>query len=273
MSVTPMVPRTAAERLRWSLSDARIVTGQKLIHWVRNPVVILTSVMFPLIMVLLFGYIFGSAMSVAGGGNYREFLMPGMFAQTMVLGVTSTVYVVSTNIARGVTDRFRSMPVSSGGVLMGHAVADILTSMLDLVILMVCGLLVGWRAHHGIGSVLEAAGLLLLLRFSLVWVGICLGLRFPPEAVGATWMPLFPLTLLANSFVSPELMPGWLRVIAEWNPLSASVLACRELFGNPGLGGESWASHHASALAIIWPLLITAVFLPLSARRYRRLNR
>jgi ABC-type multidrug transport system permease subunit len=273
MSVTPVVPRTPTERLRWSLSDARIVAGRELIHWVRNPVVILNSLLFPLIMVLLFGYIFGSAMTVAGGGDYREFLMPGMFGQTMVFGVVATVYVVSTNIARGVTDRFRSMPISSGGVLMGRAVADILTSTLDLVILMGCGLLVGWRAHNGIGAALAAAGLLLLLRFSLIWVGICMGLRLTPEGAGAAWMPLFPLTLLANTFVSPEAMPGWLRIFAEWNPLSATVLACRELFGNPGPAGDSWVSQHALGLAIAWPLLITAVFLPLAIRQYRRLNR
>jgi ABC-type multidrug transport system permease subunit len=272
MSVTPAIPRTPAERLRWVFSDTRIVTGRELIHWVRNPVVILNSLLFPLVMVLLFGYVFGSAITVPGGGDYREFLMPGMFGQTMVFGVISTVYVVSLNIARGVTDRFRSMPISSSGVLMGRAIADIMTSTLNLVILMLCGLLVGWRAHNGVGAALGAAGLLLLLRFALIWVGICMGLRLTPEGVGAAWMPLFPLTMLANTFVSPEAMPTWLRIIAEWNPLSATVLACRGLFGNPGLTGESWVSQHALTLAIAWPLLITALFLPLSIRRYRRLN-
>ncbi|SEF66471.1 ABC-type multidrug transport system, permease component [Thermomonospora echinospora] len=273
MPIAPAIPTTPAERLRWALSDAWVVSGRELIHWVRNPVVILNTLLFPLIMVLLFGYVFGSAMRVAGGGDYREFLMPGMFGQTMVFGVISTVYVVAANAARGVTDRFRSMPVSSFGVLMGRVIADMLTSTLDLVILMLCGLLVGWRAHHGLGSALAAAGLLLLLRFALVWVGICMGLRLTPEGAGAAWMPLFPLTLLANTFVSPELMPAWLRIIAEWNPLSATVQACRELFGSPGLSGGSWAAEHAIELAIGWPLLITVIFLPLSIRRYRRLNR
>ncbi|MGS2642366.1 ABC transporter permease [Streptosporangium sp. LJ11] len=268
-----VIPRTPAERLRWVFTDARIMTGRELIHWVRNPVVILGSLLFPLIMVLLFGFIFGSAITVVGGGNYREFLMPGMFGQTMVFGVISTVFVVSTNIARGVTDRFRSMPITSGGVLLGRAVTDVMTSALDLVILMVCGLLVGWRAHNGIGPALAAAGLLLFLRFALIWVGICLGLSLTPEAAGAAWMPLFPLTLLANTFVSPELMPGWMRFVAEWNPLSATVQACRELFGNPGVGDRSWAAQHALELAIAWPLLITVIFLPLAVRRYRRLNR
>ncbi|WP_425582072.1 ABC transporter permease [Streptosporangium fragile] len=267
------MPRTPVERLRWAFSDARIVAGRELIHWVRNPVVILNTLLFPLVMVMLFGYVFGSAMTVAGGGDYREFLMPGMFGQTMVFGVISTVYAVSLNAARGVTDRFRSMPTSSFGVLMGRAVADMLTSTLDLVILVLCGFLVGWRVRNGIGPALAAVGLLLLLRFALIWVGICMGLRLTPEGAGAAWMPLFPLTLLANTFVSPQLMPGWLQVVAEWNPLSAVVLACRELFGNPGLAGQSWPAQHALELAIAWPLLIIVIFLPLSVRRYRRLNR
>jgi ABC-2 type transport system permease protein len=270
---TPLVPRTAAERLRWLVSDVRIVAGRELIHWIRNPGVVLSSLLFPLVMVLLFGFVFGSAISVAGGGDYREFLLPGMFAQTMVFGIVTTLTVVSMNMARGVTDRFRTMPVSAGAILLGRAVSDVLTSAVELAILMACGLLVGWRAHHGIASALAAAGLLLLLRFSLIWVGIVLGLRISPEAAGSVWMPLFPLTLLANTFISPETMPAWLRIIAEWNPLSATVQVCRELFGNPGLSADSWPARHALELAIAWPLLITAVFLPLAIRRYRGLNR
>ncbi|WP_406318842.1 ABC transporter permease [Streptosporangium sp. NBC_01639] len=273
MLVAPAVPRTWGERLRWTLTDGWIIARSNLVHWVRNPAAILNLLLYPVVMVLLFGYVFGSAMNVAGGGDYREFLMPGMFAQTMTLGVMSTMIVVTTGAARGITDRFRSMPISQSGVVLGRAIADMVNSVLELAILLGCGLAVGWSWHRGIGNALAAAGLLLLLRFALIWVGIYLGLILTPESASAAWMPLLPLTMLANTFVSPAQMPGWMGVIAEWNPLSATVAACRELFGNPGWGGDSWAAEHALPLAIGWPVLFTLIFLPLSARRYRRLGR
>ncbi|GAA4222619.1 hypothetical protein FHR32_003854 [Streptosporangium album] len=271
--IASAVPRTHAERLRWTLADGWTITRANLIHWARNPTGFVGLVMFPIVMVLLFGYVFGSAMSVAGGGDYREFLMPGMFAQTMASGVMTTMIVVTVSTARGVTDRYRSMPISQSGVVLGRALADMVNSVLELAVLLACGLVVGWSWHRGIGNALAAVGLLLLLRSALIWVGIYLGLMLAPESASAAWMPLLPLTMLANTFVSPSLMPGWLGTIAEWNPLSATVAACRELFGNPGWGGTSWAAENALLLAIGWPVLVTLIFLPLSARRYRRLDR
>lgn len=268
----PDAPPRWGERLRWTLSDASVIARANLKHWVRNPAAVLNLTLYPIVMVVIFGYVLGSAMNVAGGGDYREFLMPGMFAQTMAMGVMTTMTVVSLQTARGVTDRYRSMPISRPGVVLGRAIADVVNSGLELLILLACGLVAGWSWHRGAGDALAAVGLLLLLRFALIWVGIYLGLALSPEAASAAWLPLLPLTMLANTFVSPALLPGWLGVIAEWNPLSATVAACRMLFGNPGWQGGSWAAEHALALAIGWPVLITLVFLPLSARRYRRLG-
>lgn len=255
------------------ITDAWIIMSKGLIHWSRNPWLIASSLLYPIVMVMLFGFVFGSAMTVAGGGDYREFLMPGMFGQAMMVGVMSTMTIVSAEAATGVTDRFRSMPVSMTGVVIGRSATEMVNSLLELAVLIGCGLVVGWRFHLGVGNALIAVGLLLLVRFALIWVGIFLGLKITPEAAGAAWMPLLPLTMLANTFVSPSQMPGWLGVIAEWNPLSATVAACRELFGNPGFGGDSWAAQNALLLAIGWPLLIVAIFLPLSVRSYRRLSR
>jgi ABC-2 type transport system permease protein len=269
----PAMPRTVLERLRWAVADGWTVARRELIHWLRNPVVIVYQLVWPMMMVLLLGYVFGSAMVVAGGGDYREFLMPGMFGQTVVFGVVTTLTMISTDASRGVTDRFRSMPMSPSAVVLGRSVADMVNSVLELAILVACALAVGWGFHHGPVRALAAVGLLLLLRFALIWVGIWVGLMITPEAAGAAWAPLFPLTMLANTFVSPEQMPGWLGTIAAWNPLSATVAACRELFGNPGLGGDSWAAQNALLLAVVWPLVIIAVFLPLSVRKYRRLDR
>ncbi|GAB2443159.1 ABC transporter permease [Streptosporangium sandarakinum] len=273
LPLTPALPRTHRERLRWTLTDGWTIARSNLVHWTRNPAAVLNALLYPIVMVLLFGYVFGSAMNVAGGGDYREFLMPGMYAQSMTMGVMTTMIIIATSSARGVTDRFRSMPISQAAVVLGRSFADMVNSVLELAVLLACGLVVGWGWHRGAGAALAAVGLLLLLRFALIWVGIYVGLALTPESASAAWMPLLPITMLANTFVSPALMPGWMRVIAEWNPLSATVAACRELFGNPGWGGDSWAAQHALWLAIGWPVLITLVFLPLSARRYRRLNR
>lgn len=266
---------TGLSGLGWALADGWTMTRRDLAHWARQPAaVIANSVLFPIMIVLMFGYLFGGAMTVPGGGDYLDFLLPGMYAMTMVFGIGATMTSVSTDAARVVTDRFRSMPMSPSAVVVGRAGADLLNSMLALGVLVGCGLLAGWRAHNGLGDALAAIGLLLWLRFAFVWLGIYLGLRFyrNPEGVTAVRTLEFPIGFLANVFVSPATMPGWLGTIAEWNPLSATVSAVRELFGNPGWGGESWVTQHAQPMALLWPLLIVAVFLPLSVRLYRRLG-
>jgi ABC-2 type transport system permease protein len=265
----PPTPRTAGP-LHWVLSDSWTVARRDLIHWTRNPTVIISGLAFPIMFVLLYGYVFGSAMIVPGGGDYREFLMPGMFAQTMMFGAAATISVVAADRARGVTDRFRSMPMAQPAVVVGRSTADMVNSVLDLAVLVGCGLLVGWSSNSGPLPTLAAFGLLLLLRFAMIWVGIYLGLVVSQEAAGSTWALLFPLTMISNTFVAPSLMPGWLGTLAEWNPLSATVSATRELFGNsvPELVGTSWPAQNALLLAVVWPVLIVAVFLPLAVRRY-----
>jgi ABC-2 type transport system permease protein len=271
--VVPAAPRTPLDRLRWAVADAWTMTGRDLAHWVRQPAPVLVGLLFPVMIVLMFGYLFGGAMSVPGGGSYREFLMPGMFALAMVFGLEATMVAVTTDAAKGVTDRFRSMPMAPSAVVVGRGSADLLNSALGLAVLVVCGLAIGWRWDSGAGALL-AVGLLLLLRCSLLWVGIYLGLVAKnPEAVVAVQILVWPLGFLSNALVAPETMPGWLGAIVEWNPLSATIAATRELFGNPGWGGTSWAAEHALLMAVVWPLVLFAIFFPLSVRRYQRLSR
>jgi ABC-type multidrug transport system permease subunit len=270
----PPVPRTLLERLRWAVVDAWTVTRRDLAHWARQPAVVVVGLLFPVMTVLMFGYLFGGAMSVPGGGDYREFLLPGMFALTMVFGIEATMVAVTSDAAKGVTDRFRSMPMAPSAVVAGRGIADMLSSTVGLAALIACGLAVGWRWHHGAGQALLGVGLLLLLRFALLWVGIYLGLLArSPEVVTAVQILVWPLGFLSNAFVAPATMPGWLGAVAAWNPLSATAAATRELFGNPGWGGEAWIAENALAMAVVWPLVLLAVFFPLSVRRFQRLSR
>ena len=278
-TLTPEISRNQLDRLRWAVADAWTVAHRDLIHWVRQPFGLVVGLLFPVMVVLMFGYLFGGAITVpgespSGGGDYREFLMPGMFAMTMAFGLERTLVSVSSDATRGVTDRFRSMPMAPSAVVLGRSIADMLNSALGLAVMVACGLLVGWRWHGSVGEALSAMGLLLLLRFSLLWVGIFLGLVVKgPESVVAVQILVWPVLFLSNTLVPPETMPGWLGAISEWNPLSATVAAARELFGNPGWGGESWIAQNTLLMAIVWPLAIFAVFFPLSVRRYHRLSR
>ena len=275
MTVTPVIPRTIRSRLGWAVADAWVITGRDLAHWARQPgAVIANTLLFPVVIVLMFGYLLGGAMTVPGGGDYRDFLMPGMFAMTMVFGIGATLAVVSTDAARGVTDRFRSMPMATSAVVVGRAAADMLNSAAALAVLAGCGLLVGWHPHRGMARALGAFGLLLLLRFAFVWIGIYLGLTFypNPEAVTAVRTIEFPVGFLGNPFVAISTMPAWLGAIALWNPLSSTVSAARQLFGDPIGAHPSWITDHAVLMAVVWPLLLIAVFFPLSLHRYRRLS-
>lgn len=266
---------TGPARLRGAVADYRTLTVRALAHWARKPGEVAVGLLFPVMVVLMMGYLFGGQMQVPGGGGYREFIMPGMFAMTMIFGIETTFAAIATDAARGVTDRFRSMPIASSAVVAGRAAADMLHALAALAVMIVCGLAVGWRWHEGAGKALAAFGLLLLLRFAMLWTGVYLGLVAKgPESVVAVQILVWPVSFLSSAMIDPATMPGWLGAVAEWNPMSATVTACRELFGGPGAGAAgSWAAENAALMAVVWPLLIVAVFLPLSVRRYRAQGR
>lgn len=262
------------QRLRWAVMDTLVITIRDLNHWRRNPVMVLIGLLFPLLIVLQMGYVFGGAITIPGDGNYREFLMPGMFALTMLFGLEATFTAVATDSARGVTDRFRSMPMAPSAIVAGRSVADMLFSALGLAVMLASGLLVGWRFRGGIGDALLAVGLLLLLRIAMLWVGIYLALVLKKaESVVALQILVWPVGFLSSAFVAPETMPRAVQVFSEWNPVSATVDATRELFGNPGAGGDSWIAQNALLMAVVWPLLIILIFAPLAIRRYQSLSR
>lgn len=261
-------------RAYWVLADCWNVTRRSLTHYQRQPVAIVWQLGFPIISVLLYGYVFGSAMKVPGGGDYRSFLMPGMFVMTMTMGFINTAVAMVTDAGKGVVDRFRSMPMAPSAVASGRGAADLVVACAELAILAATAWAIGWRAGGGALEAAGAFGLLLLLRFSLIWVGVWLGLLVPDaEAAGGLYAVAFPVTMISSAMVAPSLMPGWLGTVAAWNPVSSTATATRELFGNPVANGGTWVEEHALLMAVVWPLVLTLVFLPLAVRRYQRLSR
>jgi ABC-2 type transport system permease protein len=256
-----------------SLRDTATLTGRILQHWRRRPVSILLGLLFPVLMVLMFGYLFGGAMAVPDG-DYMDFLIPGMLAMTMLFGLEAMVVAVTTDTAKGVTERIRAMPVTTTAILAGRSAADLLNAVVGLAVMVATGLLVGWTAHRGLPLALAALGLLMWLRFAFTWIGIYLGLLLKtPESAVAVQVLVWPVGFLSSAFVSPDTMPGWLGAISAWNPLSATATAIRELFGNPNWNAGGWATEHSVTLALIWPAVLTVIFLPLAARQYRALGR
>ncbi|MEU9700053.1 ABC transporter permease [Streptomyces sp. NPDC047981] len=258
----------------WAVADGLTLVRRTLLNYRRQPVAIVWQLGFPIVSVLLYGFVFGSAMRVPGGGDYKDFLMPGMFVMTMTFGLMNTATSVVSDSGKGVMDRFRSMPMAPSAVVTGRGLSDLLVAAAELAILAATALAIGWTSDGGLAGTALAFGLLLLLRFSLIWVGVWCGLIVPnTETAGALYAVIFPVTMISSVFVAPSLMPGWLAPVAAWNPISSTVAATRELFGNPGASGGSWVEQNAVLMAFVWPLAITAVFLPLAVRRFQRLSR
>jgi ABC-2 type transport system permease protein len=272
MTVLDPTEVTRATRWRWTVSDALTMTRRNLTHVRHVPEKLIDVTLQPLMFVLLFAYVFGNAIDVPGG-SYREYLMAGIFVQTMAFAIAGTAVSIADDMAKGAVERFRSLPMSRPAVLVGRAVADMGASLIGLAVMCAAGLVVGWGIHSSAPEALAGFAVLLLFGFAVAWLGILLGLlvRAPDAAQGIAFVVLFPLTFGANAYVSIGDLPTVLRVAAEWNPLSAVITACRDLFGNPtGLPADpAWPLAHPVLASLIWCGAIVAVCLPLAVRRYR----
>jgi ABC transporter DrrB family efflux protein len=262
-----------ANRMLRSLEDGATIAWRNLIKIKRVPDLLVFTTMSPIMFVLLFAYVFGSAISVPGV-NYREFLMGGIFTQTVVFGATLTGVSLAEDLQKGIVDRFRSLPMSSAAVLVGRTFADIVNNILVIIVMSVTGLLVGWRIRSSVADALAAFALLLLFSYALSWVMAVVGLsvRSPEVVNNASFIVIFPLTFIANTFVPSEGLPSVLRVVAEWNPVSAVSQAVRDLFGNTGgqpVLSDTWALNHPVAYVLLWVVGILVVFIPLAVRRYQ----
>jgi ABC-2 type transport system permease protein len=273
--------RTSEERapsrsrgLGHALSDGAVVAKRNLIKIKRVPDLLVFTTLSPIMFVLLFAYVFGSAIDIPGV-NYREFLMAGIFTQTVVFGATITGAGLAEDMQKGIIDRFRSLPMSRSAVLVGRTASDIVNNVIVVTVMSATGLLVGWRIRS---SLLEALGgflLLLLFAYAISWVMAYVGLLVPtPEVVNnASFLAIFPLTFIANTFVPPDNFPAALRTIAYWNPVSTVTQAARELFGNTtplAPPPDVWSLQNPVAYTLLWIVLILVVFVPLAVRQYKR---
>ena len=262
------------ERVSYALADGIQIARRNVIKIRRVPEILVSVLITPLMLVVMFAYVFGSSIDIPGG-SYREFLIGGTFAMTLTFGATFTGLGLADDMQKGIIDRFRSLPMSRGAVVFGRTASDVIYNVASLVIMAGAGLIVGWRIHNGLGNALLGFGLLLLFAYAISWVMAYVGLLVPSVEVvnNASFMVIFPLTFIANTFVPSDNLPTPLRIFAEWNPVSAVTQAARELFGNipPGMPEPSaWPLQNPVAYTLVWVAITIAVFAPLAMRRYRR---
>jgi ABC-2 type transport system permease protein len=247
----------------------------------RIPEMVVFATIQPIMFVLLFAFVFGGAIPVGGGGThaYREYLLPGIFVQTLAFTTGTTAVGLADDLHKGLVDRFRSLPMARSAVLLGRTVADWIQNLFVLLIMALCGLAVGWRIHDGVLKAVGAFLLVMLFSYAMSWIGALIGLSVstPETANTAGFIWLFPVTFVSNAFVPTSSLPGWLQPVAEWNPISSTVLGLRQLFGNPsgyapGAIPDVLPMQHPAWVSLGWSVLILALFVPLAVRKYRSVS-
>jgi ABC-2 type transport system permease protein len=265
---------TGLSKLWWAVKDTWVLAVRSIRRIAREPEQLADVTIQPVIFVLLFSYVFGSAIHLPGGGNYHQYLISGMFGMAMAGSAPGTAVGLTTDMSTGLIDRFRSLPMSRAAVLAGRTLADLLTQVLGIVVLIGTGLAIGWRIHNGPADALLAVGLALLFAFAMTWAGACAGmmLRSPEAAQQLGFIIFLPLTFVSNAFVPTQGMPSWLQTIADWNPMSAIAACCRSLFGgaNPAARDQAWPMQHPELAVVIWSVALIAIFAPTAVYLFRR---
>ncbi|MFD3415073.1 ABC transporter permease [Streptomyces cyaneofuscatus] len=263
---------TAAQRLG---RDSSIVAWRNLLNLRRTPGSVIAALVQPVMFVLLLAYVFGGSL---GGAEYRTFLMGGIFAQAVTFNAAFTALGLADDMDKGIVDRFRSLPMPAMAVLLGRTLSDLTMSAVTLLVTSLCGLLVGWRISASPTDALLAYALILLFAFAMSWVGAAIGLMARSvevaQSAGLIW--LFPVTFISSAFVTTHSVPGPLRTVAEWNPVSATATAVRQLFGNRPPAGiptsDTGPVVYALPYAVACAGLITGAFMFLTLRRFRRIT-
>jgi ABC transporter DrrB family efflux protein len=251
-------------RLYWAIADGLVLAKRNLVQIPRVPELLVFATIQPVMFVLLFRYVFGGAIDV-GGTSYVNFLMAGIFVQTVAFGSMTTGIGLAEDLQKGLVDRFRSLPMARSAVLTGRTIADLVRNMFVVAVMLAVGLLVGFRPEAGVRGWVAAIGLLLLLSFAFSWIGATIGLvvRSVEAVQSAGFIWLFPLTFASSAFVRTEDMPGWLQTFADHQPMTQVIDAVRGLLLDQSVGSHGWQ-------ALAWCVGILLIFVPLSVSLYRR---
>ncbi len=271
-SLRDVAPRSSASSLTSRLSDVWALTRRNLIHVAREPMQLSDVTVQPVLFTLLFIYLLGSGIPIAGG-NYKDFALAGLLTLNLTTSTMGTAVGLSTDLHEGVIDRFRTMPMWRAAILVGRSLSDLLSATVCVIIVALTGLAVGWRPDASILSVIGGFAIALFFSYALCWASACFGLKSkgPESAQSIGFIFLFPLAFISNSLVPIAGMPGWLQAIANWNPVSAVTAAARHLFGNPNPAGTNpaWPMQHPVVAALIWCVVILAICAPLAAHFFK----
>jgi ABC-2 type transport system permease protein len=254
--------------------DVAVMTRRNLVHIAREPMQLSDVTVQPVLFTVLFVYVFGSGMILPGHASYTNFVIAGLLSMNLVTSSMGTGIGLATDISTGMIERFRTLPMWRASVLVGRTVSDLLSAAVCSVIVALVGLAVGWRPETGILSVLAGFGVALLFAYALTWPTACAGIiaKSPESAMSVGFIIIFPLAFISNALVPTRHMPSWLRVIANWNPVSSVTSAVRDLWGNPNPlpPSPSWPVEHPLAAALLWSAALIAIAAPTAAYLFRR---
>jgi ABC-2 type transport system permease protein len=267
----PPLPQSSRPA-RQLISDSAVIARRSLAHIRQIPEKLIDVTVQPLMFVLLFAFVFGGVIDVPGG-SYRSYLIGGILVQTLTFGIIGPATSMATDLGEGILDRFRSLPMMRPAFLLGHLAAELAASFLAVTVMVVSGLIVGWRIQSDVPHALAGFALLALLAVTMLWLGTLLGVlaRSPDVVTGIAFLIVFPLTFIAATFVPVSGLPSGLRQFAEYNPISCWAAAIRHLFGNPTATPlhAAWPLEHAVLASVIWCVVLIAALVPATLRAYR----
>ena len=257
-----------------AISDSIVITKRQLLQLARVPEVLIFSTIQPVMFVLLFRYVFGGSIETGQPGGYVQLLMPGIFVQTVAFTLAATASGLAEDMKKGLIDRFRSLPIARSALILGRTLGDSLLNIVVLAVMGIAGFIVGWRPTSGVFSIILAFLFLLFFGYALSWVGIYIGLSARDARVvqNVSFLVTFPLTFLSNAFAPTTGMPRPLQYVAEWNPVSTMVAACRQLFGLEnefGATAGSFPSENPLTMSLIYMAIIMIIFVPMSVKKYQ----
>jgi ABC-2 type transport system permease protein len=274
IAASPIAAPSPASRLWWAVKDTWVLCKRSIARIAREPEQLMDVTIQPVVFVLLFTYVFGSAIRLPGGGSYHQYLISGMFGMVMAGSAPGTAVGLVSDMTTGLIDRFRSLPIARAAVLAGRTISDLITQALGVIVLVATGLAVGWRVHNGLGDAALAIALSLLFAFAMTWLGACAGMimRNTESAQAAGFLFFLPLSFCSTAFVPTQGMPTVLRDFANWNPMSAIAATCRTLFGgpNPAATVQVWPMQHPELAVLAWSVGLIAIFAPIAVILYRR---